>query len=190
MKVAVTTFKNSVSPRVDISDSLSIYNIEKGSVTGQEKCPLSYDQPSELVSFLQEKDIKKVICGGCPQFYLRALNFYRFDVVHGVSGEPDQIIAQLIDGQLDSRFGRAGYFLIVDTDSETVLTNEENKYKNEGHGVGIKTATYVVSSGCKVAIGAQPGPKAAAILEQGNVKLIVAETGTVKEMLQRIEDKI
>ena len=102
MKVAVTTFKNSVSPRVDISDSLSIYNIEKGSVTGQEKCPLSFDQPSELVSFLQEKDIKKVICGGCPQFYLRALNFYSFDVVSGVSGKPDQIIAQLIDGKLNN----------------------------------------------------------------------------------------
>ncbi|MCK5055030.1 MAG: NifB/NifX family molybdenum-iron cluster-binding protein [Candidatus Aminicenantes bacterium] len=95
-----------------------------------------------------------------------------------------------LDSRLDNRFGRAGYFLIVDTDSETILSTEENKYKNEGHGVGIKTATYVISSGCKVAVGAQPGPKAAAILEQGNVKLIVNETGTVKEVLQRIKDKI
>ena len=95
-------FKNGVSPRIDITDSLFIYNVEKGSVTGQEKCPLSFEQPAELVSLLQEKDIKKIICGGCPQFYLRALNFYRFDVVHGVSGEPDRIIAQLIDGKLDS----------------------------------------------------------------------------------------
>jgi len=95
-----------------------------------------------------------------------------------------------LDSILDSRFGRAGYFLIVDTDSETVLVTEENKYKNEGHGVGIKTATYVVSSGCEVAVGAQPGPKAAAILQQGNIKLVVNETGTVKEILQRIKDKI
>ncbi|MCK5055034.1 MAG: hypothetical protein KAT34_00145 [Candidatus Aminicenantes bacterium] len=102
MKVAVTMFRNGVSPRIDITDSLLIYNIEKGSVTGQEKCPLSFEQPPELVSFLQKRDIKKVICGGCPQFYLRALSYYRFDVVHGVSGEPDQIIAQLIDGTLDS----------------------------------------------------------------------------------------
>jgi predicted Fe-Mo cluster-binding NifX family protein len=102
MKVAVTMFKNGVSPRVDITDSLLIYNIEKGSVIGQEKYPLSFEQPSELVSFLLEKDIEKIICGGCPQFYLRSLNLYRFDVVHGVSGEPGRIIAQLLDGKLDN----------------------------------------------------------------------------------------
>jgi len=95
-----------------------------------------------------------------------------------------------LDSILDSRFGRAGYFLIVDTDTEQIVSKEDNKYKNEGHGVGIKTATYVVSSGCKVAVGAQPGPKAAAILAQGSVKLIVDQTGTVKEILQCIKGKI
>ena len=93
-------FRNGVSPRVDITDNLLIYTIENGSVTGQEKCPVSFEQPPELVSLLLEKEITKVICGGCPQFYLRALNYYRFDVVHGASGEPDRLIAQLIDGKL------------------------------------------------------------------------------------------
>ena len=67
----------------------------------------------------------------------------------------------------------AGYFLIYDTDEEKVLSIEENMFKNDGHGVGIKTASFVIEKGCEAAIGAQPGPKAAVILKQANVKMIV-----------------
>lgn len=101
MKVAITIFRNGISPRLDITDSLLIYDIEKSSVKKKEMCNLSFKQPAELVSFLQEKDIRKIICGGCPQFYLRTLNFYGFDVTHGLSGNPDLIVKSLIDGKID-----------------------------------------------------------------------------------------
>lgn len=97
MKVAVTIFRNGISPRVDVTDSLLIYDIENSTIKKQETCNLSFKQPAELVSFLQEKDISKIICGGCPQFYLRTLNFYGFDVTHGISGNPDHIVKSLID---------------------------------------------------------------------------------------------
>jgi predicted Fe-Mo cluster-binding NifX family protein len=90
-----------------------------------------------------------------------------------------------LDSILDTRFGRAGYFLVYDTDEQKILTIRENQFKNEGHGVGIKTATFVIENGCRTVIGAQPGPKAAAILEQANVKMIVDDKGTVKEALER-----
>ena len=101
MKVAVTIFRNGISPRVDITDSLLICDIENSRITKQETCSLSFKQPAEMVSFLQEKDIGKIICGGCPQFYLRTLNFYGFDVSHGLSGNPDHIVKSLIDGTLN-----------------------------------------------------------------------------------------
>jgi predicted Fe-Mo cluster-binding NifX family protein len=101
MKVAIAIFRNGVSPRVDISDSLLIYDLENSSIKNRETCSLSFEQPSELVSFLQKKDIRKIICGGCPQFYLRTLNFYGFDVIHGLSGNPGHIVKSLIDGKLD-----------------------------------------------------------------------------------------
>lgn len=94
-----------------------------------------------------------------------------------------------LDSKMDSRFGRAAYFVIVDMESETVAMVEENKYKNEGHGVGIKAATLVVESGCRIAVGAQPGPKAAQILGQAGIKMVVDAQGTVKEVLQRIKGK-
>jgi len=90
-----------------------------------------------------------------------------------------------LDSILDTRFGRAGYFLVYDTDEQKILTIRENLFKNDGHGVGIKTATFVIENGCQAVIGAQPGPKAASILGQANVKMIVDDKGTVKEALER-----
>lgn len=95
-----------------------------------------------------------------------------------------------LDSMLDSRFGRAGYFLIYDMDEEKIVSIEENKFKNEGHGVGIKIASFVSGAGCGAAIGAQPGPKAAQILEQANVKMIAADGGTVKEMLEQYKKEL
>ena len=95
-----------------------------------------------------------------------------------------------LDSKVDSRFGRAGYFLIYDTDEEKVLSIEENMFKNAGHGVGIKTASFVIEKGCEAAIGAQPGPKAAVILKQANVKMIVADKGTAKELLEKYKKEL
>ncbi len=92
-----------------------------------------------------------------------------------------------LDSNLDSRFGRAGYFLIYDTDKEEVLSIQENAFKNEAHGVGIKIAGFVIEQGCKVAVGAQPGPKAMSVLQQAKVKIIVQDKGTVKDALDSIK---
>jgi predicted Fe-Mo cluster-binding NifX family protein len=101
MKVAVTVFKNGVSPRVDIADSLLIYDIENGVIQDKEECHLVFDQPPQLISFLQEKQIAAIICGGCSKFFLRMLFFHGFDVMSGVTGDPENIIQKLIDGTLN-----------------------------------------------------------------------------------------
>lgn len=95
-----------------------------------------------------------------------------------------------IESKLDSRFGRAAYFLVYDTDKKEVVSVVENKYKNEGHGVGIKAATLIVESGCNAAIGAQPGPKAAAVLQQAKIKTIADDQGTVKEALEKYKEEL
>jgi len=102
MKVAVSVFKNGVSPRLDIADSLLIYDIDadNGVVKQEETCQLMVEQPIELISILQRKEIKKIICGGCPQFFLRMLVFYGFDVVSGLTGNPGHIVKMLADGKL------------------------------------------------------------------------------------------
>ena len=89
-----------------------------------------------------------------------------------------------LDSKLDNRFGRAGYFLIYDMDEEKIVSIEENKFRNGASGVGLQTATFLVDSGCKVAIGARPGPKAASILNAANIKIVPLENITAREAIE------
>lgn len=95
-----------------------------------------------------------------------------------------------LDSRLDNRFGRAGYFLVYDIEEEKIISIEENMFKNDAHEVGIKIASFVVGKGCRAAIGAQPGLKAAAILEKAKVKMIAADQGTVKELIERFKSQL
>ncbi len=89
-----------------------------------------------------------------------------------------------MDSKIDTRFGRAAYFLIYNTQANEIVSIEANPYKDAAQGVGIKSATYVVENGCLAAIGAQPGPKAAAILSDAEIKMVVAESRTVNETVK------
>ncbi len=95
-----------------------------------------------------------------------------------------------LDSVMDSRFGRASYFLIYDTEEGKILSAQENPYKNEGHGVGLKSASFVVENDCRILFGAQPGPKADAILSQAGIKVIIEDQGTVKEVLGKNQQAI
>ncbi len=101
MKVAVTMFKEGMSPRLDIADSLWIYQIdkEKKTATLNEKCNAAYEQPAQLIGILKEKGITAVICGGCPQYFLRMLVFHGVEVVPGVMGDPGPALNQLARGK-------------------------------------------------------------------------------------------
>ena len=100
MKVAIPLFRNGVSPRIDIADSLLIYDIDNGIVKGKETCSLTFEHAAQLIPVLQKKQITRIICAGCPQFFLRMLCFHGVEVVPGVMGDPEYIVKQLIDGKL------------------------------------------------------------------------------------------
>lgn len=100
MKVAIPLFRNGVSPRIDIADSLMIYDIDNGVIKKKEKCSLTFEHAAQLISILQKKKITRIICAGCPQFFLRMLYFYGVEVVPGMTGDPEYIVKQLVDGKL------------------------------------------------------------------------------------------
>jgi predicted Fe-Mo cluster-binding NifX family protein len=99
MKVAIPLFRNGVSPRIDIADSLLIYDIDKGIVKGKETCSITFEHVAQIIPIIQKKQITRIICAGCPQFFLRMLCFYGIEVVPGVMGDPEYILKQLIDGE-------------------------------------------------------------------------------------------
>ena len=87
-----------------------------------------------------------------------------------------------LDAQVDPRFGRCAYFIIVDTDDMSY-----DFYNNDnialGGGAGIQSAQFVASKGAKVVLTGNVGPNAVKTLSAAGVEVIVGQTGTVKEAI-------
>ena len=89
-----------------------------------------------------------------------------------------------IDSQVDPRFGRAAYILIVDMVDETidVLDNSENV--NAFKGAGIQAAVMVANSGANILLTGYCGPNAFKTLTAAGVKVANDVFGTVRDALE------
>ncbi|MGQ9811997.1 MAG: NifB/NifX family molybdenum-iron cluster-binding protein [Dissulfurimicrobium sp.] len=95
---------------------------------------------------------------------------------------------QDLDAQVDPRFGRANYFLIIDVDSGKILEVIDNTAsQNAAHGAGINAATLVANAGAEVVLTGQVGPKAFAVLDEAGIKVISDVSGTVREAVERFK---
>ena len=85
-----------------------------------------------------------------------------------------------LDNQIDPRFGRCAYFIIVDTD-----TMGYEAFDNEnvalGGGAGIQSAQFVASKNVKAVITGNCGPNAVRTLSAAGVEVVVGQTGTVRQ---------
>lgn len=87
------------------------------------------------------------------------------------------------DAQMDPRFGRAPYFLLLDPVNQQIEA-VQNPYLQDAQGVGIRSAQLVVDKGVKVLLTGQVGPKADQVLRAAGVQIITGVTGTVREAVQ------
>jgi len=82
-----------------------------------------------------------------------------------------------LDSQVDPRFGRAAYFLIVDTDTGE-FTARENDAADAGGGAGISAAKTVADAGAKAVLTGNCGPNAERTLSAAGIKLYTGVSGT------------
>jgi predicted Fe-Mo cluster-binding NifX family protein len=89
-----------------------------------------------------------------------------------------------LEAQVDPRFGRCQYFVIVD--SETMKYEIiENKSKNASSGAGIQAAQTVANHGAKIVITGNVGPNAFKVLSTTGIKIVTGAYGTVKETIEK-----
>ena len=88
-----------------------------------------------------------------------------------------------LEAQLDPRFGRCRYFLIVDTDNLDfqALDNENGAL---GGGAGVQSAQFVVSKGVEAVITGSCGPNAMQVILAAGVKVYTGQSGTVKDIVE------
>ena len=89
-----------------------------------------------------------------------------------------------LSSQVDARFGRAKYFIVMDTDSGQFSAQDNSQNLNAAQGAGIQAGQNVIDLGAEGVITGNVGPKAFATLQAGNVKVYVGAAGTVAEALE------
>ncbi len=93
-----------------------------------------------------------------------------------------------LDAEVDPRFGRAAYIIVVDTDTMAfeVIDNAENV--NSFKGAGIQAAASVGEKDAQALLTGFCGPNAFNTLDAAGIKVANNVNGTVKEAVQAFKD--
>jgi len=91
-----------------------------------------------------------------------------------------------LDANLDPRFGRCAYFIIVDTDT-LEFEAVENPNIALGGGAGIQSAQLMVTKGARFVLTGNCGPKAHEALSAAGVGVIVGCSGAIRNIIDRFK---
>ena len=93
-----------------------------------------------------------------------------------------------IEAKIDPRFGRAPYFFIFDTDTDTTEL-VDNSAAAESQGAGIGAAQLVSDKGVDAVLTGRVGPNASTAFQASGVKLYesLSSEETVKEALAKFK---
>ena len=89
-----------------------------------------------------------------------------------------------LDSEVDPRFGRAPYILIVDTETLAFEAVDNSDNVNAFKGAGIQAASLVSQRGATVLMTGYCGPKAFTTLQAAEVKVVNDVTGTVRDAVE------
>jgi len=89
-----------------------------------------------------------------------------------------------LDSQIDPRFGRCAYFIIMNTDDMS-FEAFDNEAIALGGGAGIQSSQFVVSKGAEAIITGNVGPNAVQTLSAAGVEMFIGQTGSVKEAVEK-----
>ena len=92
-----------------------------------------------------------------------------------------------VESEVDPRFGRAQWIIVVDTETGDVRTHDNAVNLNAVSGAGVQTASNVVDFGAEAVITGNVGPKAFRTLSAADVGVFLVENCTVKESVKKLK---
>jgi predicted Fe-Mo cluster-binding NifX family protein len=88
-----------------------------------------------------------------------------------------------LDAQIDQRFGRCDYFLIIDTD--TMETQGfPNEHNSQTSGAGVQAAGFVIDKGARAVLTGSCGPKAMDVFNAQNIPVYTGHAGNVRQAVE------
>ena len=92
-------------------------------------------------------------------------------------------IGKSLDSEIDPRFGRAAFFLIVDPDTMDHQFIKNLNTDGQG-GVGIQSAQIIIQEGVEAVITGKCGPNAFKSLSAANLEVYEGITGVVRTAIE------
>ncbi len=89
-----------------------------------------------------------------------------------------------LDSQVDPRFGRAAFIIVVDSESKEFQVIDNSPNVNAMKGAGIQAASAIVDTGAEVLLTGFCGPNAFKALKAGNVKVANDASGTIMDAVK------
>ncbi len=97
-------------------------------------------------------------------------------------------MGKALESDIDPRFGRAAYFVIVDPDSMAFEAVANTQNLNLPQGAGIQAGKTIVENHVDVLVSGHCGPKAHKVLQAGGVKIMTGAKGCVADAVSQYKN--
>jgi predicted Fe-Mo cluster-binding NifX family protein len=94
---------------------------------------------------------------------------------------------QTLDSDVEARFGRCPYFLIVNP-ATLEFEAVANASAEQGGGAGIQSAQLIAEKGASIVLTGNCGPNALTIFEKAGIQVITGVSGSVSQVVQQFAD--
>lgn len=89
-----------------------------------------------------------------------------------------------LEANLDNRFGRCKFFLILDSTSGGFVIQENAQNLNAAQGAGIQSAQNVIASGAQALVTGHCGPKAFKVLQAAGISIYLGDEKPIRSLLE------
>jgi len=218
MKVAISTDQGYVSAHFGRCSTYTVVEVREGQMLSREEIANPGHQPGFLPQYLSEKGVNCIIVETIigvqgtvdeviEKFIKQDLEVGEDLCGHG-HGEPssyDQDRREVrpaagkricitsrgkdLESEIDPRFGRASYFLLIDPETMD-LEVIENSNIEATHGAGTQTAQLIAGKNVKAVLTGNCGPNAERVLQAAGIKVITGVSGTAGAALSKHKSEV
>lgn len=91
------------------------------------------------------------------------------------------------DAQVDARFGRASWFVMIDTETGETASVDNSTGAGAAQGAGFQAAETVSRLGAECLITGHCGPNAFRALQAAGVEVYTGASGTITEAIEKLK---